>query len=286
MKAIEHALKLLACPNDLKELTSQSRGLVCTSCRHQYPTNEGIVHFVSSEDDRPANPKALAKDYAEHSPNLLHVDYYRFQATQKEQMYQTNPAVKSAVDFILANGDAIVDLATGHSGSYIVPIVRRLASSSILIATDACQPVIENWHAYLAPQYSDRFLFFDIDLEKKLSFSDEAVDVFTGLLISNVNGGNPDVLLREVHRCLKPSGFAVFQEMFFADQSATAQMLERQGNMYASLTSFTNYSRSIGLETVRTDSAINGVGKICPGDGLPINDLDQWSQTIVYLRKL
>ena len=276
---------LLVCPHDMGELSSRADCLSCIKCGRRYPATSGIMHLVTSEAERPCNPKALAANYADECPERLHVDYYRRQAESKEHLYETNGAIRDAVDFIVTKLGVGVDLASGHGGGFIAPIVKRMAPDAVLLATDACLPVIENGYAYLAPGYADRFVFLDTDLSAALCFADASVDVFTGVAVANVNDGNPESLLREVYRCLKPGGWAVLQEMFFAPQSETAAWLARQGNMYSSLSAFLDLMRSFGMRTVRIQEAVTGRGKIDPGDGMPLNASDEWSETVVFLQK-
>jgi len=128
------------------------------------------------------------------------------------------------------------------------------------------------------------FAFLDIDLGATLCLRDASLEAFTGVAVANVKDGDPHSLLREVHRFLKRGGRAVFQEMFFAPQSETAAWLSRQGNMYASLSTYADPLRSLGMRTARTREAVTGRGKIGARDGLPLGASDEWSKTVVFLR--
>jgi len=286
MNLAEKLGDLLTCPHDMGTLSPGTDVLSCTKCGRRYPRTSGIVHLVTNEAERPRNPRALAADYAQNSPELLRVDFYRRQAEHKEHLYRTNGAFREAVDFVVAKLGVGADLASGNGGGYIAPTVRRMGSESLLLATDACLPVIENWYAYLAPEYADRFAFLDIDLSGMLCFADARLDVFTAVAVSNVNDGNPESLLREVARCLKPQGWAVLQEMIFSPTSETCRVLTDQGNLYASLQTFADRVRPYGLELVSTSQVSTRRGKICDGDGWPVSDDDEWSETILYLRKV
>ena len=198
--------RLLVCPHDLLPLSFCDGGLLCEGCGRSYPRQEGVIHFITSERDRPRTPRLLAEDYRQHSPECLHVDYYRKVGLQQEQTYLSNPVVKKAVDFVDDHAGIVVDLATRSAGAYIVPTLRRLPNGAVLFATDACLPVVATWYECLRVDYADRFGFLDIDLEKRLCFSHESIDVFCARGIANLNNGNPECLLREVRRCLKPPG--------------------------------------------------------------------------------
>lgn len=285
MNVIERLADILTCPHDFQRITHCRSGFVCDSCQRQYSAGTGIVHFICSDEERPANPKALAKDYELNSKERLGIDYYRNQAQIKEHIYQNNPVVKEAVDFVVDRAGVAVDLATGHGGVYIAPIVRRLRDKAILIATGACPPVIANWSEYFRRDYADRFVFLDIDLSKPLCFADESIDIFSGLGIANVNSGYPIDLLKEVHRCLKPGGYAVLQEMFFAEESKTAKLLKAQNQLYASLSVFKDYTSGFGLNMTKTAEVAKVKGKIDPRDGMPIDESDSWAERTLYLEK-
>ena len=278
--------QFLVCPHDLLGLATHEGTLVCSGCGRRYPLESGTVHLVTREEERPGNPKRLAASYAEESSERLQVEYYEKQRALKEQIYSTNSAVKEAVDFVVRNTGTGVDLATGHGGGYIAPIVKRLSDGAAFFASDACLPVIENWCRCLQPEYADRFAFLDIDLNGSLCFPDNSVDVFSGLAIGNVNDGDPAGLLREVHRCLRPGGWGVFQEMFFAPESETAALLSQEGDLYASVEAFAERALGLGLHVTKSEQAEMGVGKIDPADGMPVNNSDGWSQIILYLRKV
>lgn len=275
---------ILACPYDHHALNNASVSLACPLCGRMYPREEGIVHFVTTEDTRPDNPARLAQNYAEELPDRLDVEWYRRQATRKEEVYRSNREVRDAVDSIVARSGTVVDLATGAVGAYVVPIVRRLGPGAVLFATDACLPVVRNWYECLRTDFADRFAFLDIDLKGSLCFADGTVDTFSGVGIANVNEGNPEPLLHELRRCLKPDGVAVLEERFYGPQSASTALLARLGNIYLSLDEFANRARAMGLQVVAAKEASRGRGKSDPRDGMPIDDHDEWSEVILYLR--
>jgi ubiquinone/menaquinone biosynthesis C-methylase UbiE len=286
MLITEKLNEILACPNDLGELAFRDDCFVCQTCKRKYKAEQGIIHFIRDENERPSNPKLLAEDYKKNAKDRLDLPYYWKQAEKKEKMHGKNSAVGRLVDFVVERGGIIVDLASGHGGGYIAPILKRIGEDTILIATDACLPVIENYCRLFMEAYSAQFAYFDIDLEKQLAFKDDTVDVFTGFAISNVGGGKPYSLLREVKRCLKPKGFAVFQEMLFAGNSATSKWLKEQGNLYSSLQAFCEYCVEIGLKAMDHETVFTGKGKIDPRDGMPIDEDDRWSEIVVYLEKI
>ena len=63
--------RLLVCPHDYLDLTSVEGELCCSACGCGYLREGGVVHFVTSEEDRPRNPKVLAANYAAGYPAFL-----------------------------------------------------------------------------------------------------------------------------------------------------------------------------------------------------------------------
>ena len=81
------------------------------------------------------------------------------------------------------DGDIVVDIASGHGGGFMPWLTPRLGDTVLLVATDACLPVIENWYKYISG-IRNNYAFLDVDLLKCLSFQDDSVDVFTGIGIA------------------------------------------------------------------------------------------------------
>jgi len=135
---------LVVCPSEKGDSVVAGRRALLHQVR---PTVSGSCRGSASGDERvrmAAQPQALAANYADETVERLHMDYYRRQAETKEHACETNGAIRDAVDFVVTRLGIGVDLASGHGGGFIAPIVRRMSFDSILLATDACLPVIEN----------------------------------------------------------------------------------------------------------------------------------------------
>lgn len=270
-------LDILACPQCLSLLEEAADSLKCTRCQGYFPVEDGIIHFVSDEN-RPESPKNLAQH-----PPIQEASLYGKNAERNEERYNREPYVKEYVDFVAAYKGIIVDLATGPGGGYIAPTLKQLNPEGLLIATDACLPVLRYQYQLFKPQYQDRFEILDVDLGKTLPFKDNSIDIFCGVGVTNIS--NISETLKEVVRCLKSQGSVVLSERFYAQESETAKYLTELGHIFASFESFDAYCRGIGLHVARCEELFRKRGKSEPGDGLPLKETDEWTVVHIILHK-
>jgi len=186
------------------------------------------------------------------------------------------------VDAIAEKALVVVDLATGPGGGYVAPILKRLPARSLLIATDACPPVVKHQHVLFRSQYGERFVMLDVDLAQRLPFKSQSIDRFSGAGITNIVGVADT--LREVARCMTPKGRAVLGERFFAEGSVTEHRLSERGHAFATMASSGSFCGGIGLSLEDQTIAYSGKGKSDPGNGLPLSSEDEWSQVHLHLR--
>lgn len=270
-------LEILACPSCVSPVIVTIESIACTNCQETFPLEEGIIHFVK-DTQRPENSRNLAK-----SSNIQNPELYRRNAQREELRYGQEKSVRDYVDFVAPCKGIIVDLATGPGGGHITPTLKRMNPESILVATDACLPVIRFQYQLFKPIYGDQFEILDVDLSKTLPFKTDSIDIFCGAGIDNVDGAsNP---LREVTRCLKPNGTLVISQRFYAQDSETAKYLTERGSIYASFETFKDYCRQVGLEVAKFEKLHSYKGKSSPRDGLPLNEDDEWTVAHVYLEK-
>ena len=277
----EKLLDVLACPSCIAPLDMGCDALVCPQCERTFPIEEGIVHFVRDED-RPANPTNLAKVEGIQDPKT-----YERHARENEQRYATDAHVReyvdSIADFAAPRQGVVVDLATGPGGGYVAPLLKRMSPECLLIATDACLPVVAHQYRLFKPRYGDQFEMLDVDLAGTLPFQSASIDAFCGLLITNISGVSNT--LRDMVRCLKDDGQVVLGERFYAQESVTARHLREQGHVFASFGSFKDYAHGIGLQVSRFQKLFSTKGKTDPRDGLPLDEQDEWFWCHLYLEK-
>ena len=270
-------LEILVCPKCIAPLERISGALVCTQCQQAFPEEDGITHFVTDET-RPESSKNLAS----HLP-IQEASLYERNAERNEERYNREHFVKEYVNFVASCKGVIVDLATGPGGGYIAPILKRLNPESLLIATDACLPVLKFQYRLFKPQFQDRFEILDVDLGKTLPFKGESIDIFCGAAITNIS--NISETLREMVRCLRIQGSVVLSERFYAQESETAKYLTERGHIFASFGSFDAFCKEIGLQVAKYEKLYTKRGKSEPGDGLPLKETDEWAVTHIYLEK-
>jgi SAM-dependent methyltransferase len=251
--------------------------IVCTECQETFTLEHGIIHFVK-DGERPQNPINLAQ-----SSDIQSAELYRKNAERDELRYRQESAVRDYVDFVASSEGIVVDLATGPGGGHIASTLKRLNPEAILVATDACPPVIRFQYQHFKPMYGDQFEFLDVDLSKAFPFKTGSIDIFCGLSINNVAGISET--LPEVTRCLKPNGTFVIGQRFYAQDSKTAQYLTERGSIFASFEVFESYCKEIGLKVTQFDTLHSHKGKSDPKDGLPLDENDEWAHTHMYLEK-
>mgnify|MGYP003978066591 CR=1 FL=1 len=270
-------LQVLACPTCVASLELISEGVRCTRCKEVYSDDDGIIHFVAG-DVRPESSRNLVE-----VSGLQDAALYERNARGNEERYHRDDSLREYVDFVAGCRGVIVDLATGPGGGRIAPILKRLPPESLLIATDACLPVLEFQCRLFKPQYPDQFEILDVDLGKTLPFRDESIDIFCGAGATNI--ANISGTLREVARCLRAQGSVVLSERFYARESETAAYLTDKGHAFASFESFDAFCSSVGIEVTKYEELYTRTGKSEPGDGLPLKETDEWAESHIYLEK-
>lgn len=273
---IENAL---ICPIDTEKLTLEDECFVCKKCGRRYSIDENILHFICNEDERPHTPSCLSQYIEKTISNLAKCFSGKRAMTRKE--YDTNEYVKNYVDFSAVESGIIVDIASGPSAGYLHGTLDRMGHNALLIATDACPCVI---HHYSILDKDKNFIYFDVDLDKHLPFIDQSVDVFTGVLMCNVQ--NYKELLSEIARCLKTGGKAVFHEVFYSENSESYKYLCAQNAVYASSEIYIHFCETLGLRCVNIEICWKSVGKVDPRDGMPLAETDEWYRKNIYFEKV
>lgn len=271
-------LEALACPKCISALRINPDSIVCTKCQEIFAVDHGIIHFVKNEE-RPQNPINLAL-----SSDIQSVELYRKNAKRDELRYQQESSVRDYVDFIASYEGIVVDLATGPGGGHIASTLKYMKPESILVATDACLPVIRLQYQHFKPIYGDQFEMLDVDLSKTFPFKSNSIDIFCGLSINNVEGIS--YTLPEVVRCLRSNGAFIIGQRFYAQDSETARYLTESGSIFASFEVFEDFCGGIGLKVTKFDKLHSHKGKSNPRDGLPLNESDEWTVAQVYLKKI
>lgn len=241
-----------------------------------FTKDKNIFYFIKNDDERPGWSKAVDDYYSNNPQDLMMNEKYNFHCEKIIGDLQTS----SFFQYIAEPGGIIVDLASGPSG-YFGPVFNFLKNDSIFIATDASKEII---NAHERANKDNRFLLFDVDLDRGLPFKDGSIDAFSGNLLNNVN--NYKGLLSEVARCLKTNGRFAVVELFYEFGSKTYDYLRGRDAVYSSLDNYIAVCKELGLRY--KDSVIRKeiVGKLAEGDLLPIGDKDKCFERIVYFEKV
>jgi SAM-dependent methyltransferase len=222
----------------------------------------------------------LAEDYAKASPDRLHQPSYERKYRDKQAEYGESSALQEAVRRCRDAGPLAVDLASGHGGGFLPWLAPRVRDGAILIGTDACLPVISNWSRLLST-YRDNVFFLDVDLLREPPFRNDMIDVFSGVMVANAYNSDPLKHFTRLHSRLRPGGILVISEIFYDAASKTAEFLADHSNPYQSLERFLGMLQSIGFHADDVLPLRRQQGKICSGDGFPIDDQDWWSEQII-----
>jgi SAM-dependent methyltransferase len=244
-----------------------------------YLVENNVFRFIFDEDKRPLTPKYLSQEMYELYPDtknfVLQKQNSRLSSINNNEHFE-----QKYLDFVQNTIGIIVDIATGPSGGYTHGILNSMPKDTVLISTDACTFCINSYSEF----YIDKnYYYFDVDLDNPLPFNDNSIDTFTGVLLCNVS--NYRGLLFEIARCLKTSGKAVFEEVFYSPESETCKYLSNKNAVYASSEIYIDYCESIGLDLISIDICRKSVGKVEPGDGMPLSETDEWYRKNIYLKK-
>ncbi len=241
-----------------------------------YFTRENnTYHFISDENDRPWWSKALDNSYDNSSNDLFMESQYEIHNIHVNDDIQ----MIDFFQYITSSGGIIVDLASGPSG-YFSPVFNFMKEDSIFIATDASKNVI---NAHQKACKDTRFLIFDINLDNKLPFKDESIDVFSANLLNNVD--NYRGLLMEISRSLKPYGRFAVIELFYEFGTKTYDYLKERNAVFSSLEDYIAICKDFGLKYKGSKVKKEIIGRIAEGDLFPIGENDKCLETIVFFEK-
>ena len=122
----------------------------------------------------------------------------------------------------------------------------------------------------------------EIDLDKKLPFKDNSVDMYCGNLVNNVM--NYKELINEVYRTLKVNGKYNVIEWFFDENSETSKYLKENNSLIQSIDYYIDFCSQCGLKLINKEIQSSSIGKL-EGDLLPINPNDKKSVVMLYFQK-
>lgn len=158
-------------------------------------------------------------------------DNWRLENNWKKRKFLENPTTKKLVETIISNGKEVVDLACGP-GMGLIPAIKQSDSAFHCTATDANAMVLEHWKRYLDWNFMTHGVGFAQFSILDMPFLDNSVPSFSSNIgLSSVRGGQEDYdkAVKEVFRCLEPSGYLYAIESEWIDIPTILQVFKKMG---------------------------------------------------------
>lgn len=239
---------------------------------NEYKVKKNIISFMK-EDERPYWSIQIDEFYKDKKYPMGHIYNTVKLHIKDDKVYQNYFNLISSTDGI------IIDLASGVSG-YFAPVLDRISETSEFIITDASKEMIKA-HA-TTNRKRKNIDICEIDLDKKLPFKDNSVDMYCGNLVNNVM--NYKELINEVYRTLKVNGKYNVIEWFFDENSETSKYLKENNSLIQSIDYYIDFCSQCGLKLINKEIQSSSIGKL-EGDLLPINPNDKKSVVMLYFQK-
>ena len=215
---------------------------------------------------------------------MLTRDLYKRNLRNTRQWYESSGQFAAFVDAAAAVEGFIVDIASGPGASFSGALVARLSPRSHFVLTDAAVHMLHGLRdAWLDEPREARLDFAACD-GSQLPFRSSSLDALTSA--SGFDCVNDDPTrsrlpgaagaYREGHRVLKRGGLVFNKSRIYSDDSKTAAHLQSLGCANASRKSLAALWDDIGFDVDSETYLLSKRGKSDPGDGLPIDESDEW----------
>jgi len=280
-----------ACHGELKAvegagvIESLKGALVCAVCGQRFVVEGGMPilgdrEFMDKVCDR--WPEGLP------TPEL-----YRRNIENSREWYSQSPVFAGFIDSVAKARGIIVDIATGPGASFSGALVPRLSSQSHFVMTDAATEMLLGLKAAWGEETHPAKVSFIACDGHQLPFRDGSIDTLTSQ--SGFDCVNDDPTrsrppgsgraYQEGARVLKLGGQVFTTTRIYQRNSETAGLLESLGCDNASGESLEHLWMNIGLDVLSESELQKSKGKSDPGDGLPVNENDEWSVMAYILIK-
>ena len=260
--------------------------LGCSACGQQFEVEEGIPVLGDRE--------FMAQVCDRWLDGMLTQELYRSNIENSRGWYSESEGFAELVDAAAATQGVVVDVATGPRGSLAGALVPRFSERTHFVMSDAAVHMLKGLkNAWSRERHRARVDFLACD-GNRMPFCDEALDAITsrdGFACANddpTRSRPPTVgpAYREGHRALKPGGRVFDVCTVYAPGSKTEEYLQSLGCENASRQRLEAFLGSIGFEVTAARELHRGRGKSDPGDGLPIDENDEWAVVAYVLRKV
>jgi uncharacterized protein YbaR (Trm112 family) len=287
-------LEVLCCPvchgelgwvsNDGEPVVSNGT-LACQGCGKQYLLEVGLPVLGDREN--------MARICDRWEEGMLGPERYRRNLSNSREWYDEQREFAEFVDTAASVEGFIADIACGPGASFSGALAPRLSAGAHLIMTDAALHMLHGLKAVWREEPHAAKLDFVACDATHLPFRDGSLDALTSSSGFDCVNDDPTrstfpgagAAYREGYRVLKPGGLVCNVSRVYGDDSATAAHLKSLGCANASRESLAECWEALGLDIVREAYLSTHRGKSNPGDGLPLDESDEWHFMAWVLRK-
>jgi uncharacterized protein YbaR (Trm112 family) len=287
-------LDVLCCPFCYGDLQLSAREgqpkvdygrMSCATCDRVFVIEVGIPVLGDRE--------LMAQVCDQWPEGMLTRDLYKRNLSNSRRSYESSGEFAAFVDAAAEVEGFVVDIASGPGASFSGALVPRLSPRSHFMLTDAAVHMLHGLRdAWLDEPREARLDFVACD-GNRLPFRSSSLDALTSA--SGFDCVNDDPrrnqipgaagAYREGHRTLKTGGLLFNESRIYGDDSKTAAHLKSLGCANASRESLAHLWDEIGLDIVSEMYLHSHRGKSNSGDGLPIDESDEWHVMAWVLRK-
>lgn len=259
--------------------------LLCAACERDFVIEVGIPVLGDRE--------LMARVCDRWTEGMLSEDLYKHNLRNSRQWYDSSREFARFVDAAAAVEGFIVDIASGPGASFSGALVPRLGERAHFVMTDAALHMLHGLRgAWLDEPREAKLGFVACDCNR-LPFRSGSLDALTSASGFDCVNDDPTRTrvpgaaraYREGERVLKSGGLVFNEGWIYDDKSKTAAHLKSLGCANASRESLAQLWDEIGFEVVSETHLGSHRGKSDPGDGLPIDDSDDWHVMAWVLKK-
>lgn len=259
--------------------------ITCTGCGKEFVIEAGLP--VLGDRER------MARVSDRWNEGMLTPDLYKRNLRNTRQWYDSQEEFAGFVDRAATVEGFIVDVASGPGASFSGALVPHLTSRSHFVMTDAAAYMLHGLRdAWLDEPREARLDFVACDCNR-LPFRGGSLDALTSTSGFDCVNDDPTrsrlpgaaAAYREGHRVLRSGGLVFNKSRVYAEASKTAAHLQSLGCANASKRSLAELWVEIGFDVESETYLLSKRGKSDAGDGLPIDESDEWHVMAWVLRK-
>jgi ubiquinone/menaquinone biosynthesis C-methylase UbiE/uncharacterized protein YbaR (Trm112 family) len=260
-------------------------GLICLACGRRFAVENGMP-ILGDRD-------SMAKVCDTWTEGMLTPELFRRNIQASRVWYGQSDKFARFVDAAAQVEGLIVDIATGPGASFSGALAPRLSERAHFVMTDAAADMLQGLKSAWAEESHAARVDFTACDGHRLPFRDRSLDALTSAGGFDCVNDDParsrppgaGRAYQEAHRVLKPGGQVFHEGRLYAHGSKTAEYLASLGCANASVESLESHLGAVGFDIVSKVELHKAKGKTSPGDGLPIDESDEWYVMAWVLRK-